>query len=125
MNDSDKVNPSQVDKIVDELIEGMSLRERNVIADLTEMQLLPLQLTLTKYISEKLQSRSVKKEILEDCVKVSNDENLGEKEERMKRVWRGIGSIVSMFFLCNSFVVTELERTGESTLAQERRSYER
>jgi len=32
---------------------------------------------------------------------------------------------VSIFFLCNSFVVTELERTGESTLAQERRSYER
>jgi len=43
----------------------------------------------------------------------------------MKRVWRGIGSIVSMFFLCNSFVVTELERTDESTFAQERRSYER
>jgi hypothetical protein len=42
----------------------------------------------------------------------------------MKWVWRGIGSILSMFFPCNSFGVTELERTGESTVAQERRSYE-
>ena len=41
MNESDKTNPSAVDKIVDELIEGMSLRERNVIADLTEVQSLP------------------------------------------------------------------------------------
>jgi hypothetical protein len=43
----------------------------------------------------------------------------------MKRVWKGIGSILSMFSLCNSFGVTELERTGESTLSEERRSYER
>ena len=66
MNKSDKANSSPVDEIVDDLIAGMSLRERNVFAELTEEQLLPLQLSLTKYIAEKLITMSVKEEVLED-----------------------------------------------------------
>ncbi len=43
MDKSDKANPGPVDEIVDDLIEGMSPRERSVFADLTEEQLLPVR----------------------------------------------------------------------------------
>jgi hypothetical protein len=80
MNNPIKFNPGPVDKIIDDLISGMSLRERSVFADLTEEQLLPLQLTLTKYIAEKLITTTAKEEVLEDCIKIAEDEDLTESE---------------------------------------------
>ncbi len=53
MDKSDKANPGPVDEIVDDLIEGMSPRERSVFADLTEEQLLPLQLRPLGWIRSK------------------------------------------------------------------------
>jgi len=87
MNKSDKANSSPVDEIVDDLIAGMSLRERNVFAELTEEQLLPLQLSLTKYIAEKLITMSVKEEVLEDCIKIAEDEDLTEFEAAGIILW--------------------------------------
>ena len=75
MRKKNESESSPVYEIVDDLIAGMSLRERSAFADLTEEQLLPLQLTLTKYIAEKLITMSVKEEVLEDCIKIAEDEN--------------------------------------------------
>ena len=78
MNESDKVNPSPVDKIVDELIAGMSLEEKYTFAYLREDELEPLQITLAMYIGIALEKMSVRKEIMKDCIAISGVKNLDE-----------------------------------------------
>jgi hypothetical protein len=87
MQKKNEPDSSPVQEIVDDLIAGMSLRERSVFADLTEEQLLPLQLTLTKYIAEKLITTTVKEEVLEDCMKIAEDEDLTEYEAAAVILW--------------------------------------
>ena len=87
MQKKSESDSSPVQEIVDDLIAGMSLRERSVFASLTEEQLLPLQLTLTKYIAEKLITMSVIEVVLEDCIKIAEDENLTEIEAAGIILW--------------------------------------
>ena len=87
MQKKNATDSSPVEKIVDDRIASMSLRERSVFADLTEEQLLPLQLTLTKYIAEKLITTTGKREVLEDCIKIAEDEDLTKYEATAVILW--------------------------------------
>jgi hypothetical protein len=87
MQKKNELDSSPVQEIVDDLITGMSLGERSVFADLTEEQLLLLQLTLTKYIAEKLITTTVKEEVLEDCIRIAEDEDLTEYEAAGVILW--------------------------------------
>jgi len=91
MNEPDKANPSPVDKIVDDLIAGMSLEERYTFAYLREDELEPLQITLAMYIGVALEKMSVRKEIMKDCIAISGDENLNEANAStviLKELWK-------------------------------------
>jgi hypothetical protein len=90
----DKEHPSDLPKTVDEaaadIIAGMDLRDRSMLANLSEDDLMPLQLTLGLYIDQQLQVWSVNESLKESCIQVCKEEGLDESNPSaviFKRVW--------------------------------------
>jgi len=91
---NDKEHPSDLPKTVDEaaidIINEMDLRDRSMLANLPEEDLLPLQLTLGLYIEQQMEVWSVNESLKESCIKVCREEGLDESNPSMviiKRVW--------------------------------------
>ena len=91
---NDREHPSDLPKTVDEaatdIISGMDLRDRSMLANLSEEDLLPLQLTLGLYIKQKMEVWSVNESLNESCIKACREEGLDESNPSMviiKRVW--------------------------------------
>jgi hypothetical protein len=90
----DMEHPSDLPKTVDEaaadIIAGMDLRDRSMLANLSEDDLMPLQLTLGLYIDQQLQVWSVNESLKESCIQVCKEEGLDESNPSaviFKRVW--------------------------------------
>ena len=91
---NDKEHPSDLPQTVDEaaidIINGMDLRDRSMLAHLSEDDLMPLQLTLGLYIDQQLQVWSINESLKESCIQVCREEGLDESNPSMviiKRVW--------------------------------------
>jgi hypothetical protein len=90
----DKEHPSDLPKTVDEaaadIISGMDLRDRSMLANLSEDDLTPLQLTLGLYIKQRMEVWSVNETLKESCIQVCKEEGLDESNPSaviFKRVW--------------------------------------
>jgi hypothetical protein len=90
----DKEHPSDLPKTVDEaaidIIHEMDLRDRSMLANLSEDDLMPLQLTLGMYIKQQMEVWSVNETLKESCVQACREEGLDESNPSMaiiKRVW--------------------------------------
>ena len=82
--------PKTVDEAATDIISGMDLRDRSMLANLSEEDLLPLQLTLGLYIKQKMEVWSVNESLNESCIKACREEGLDESNPSMviiKRVW--------------------------------------
>jgi putative molybdenum carrier protein len=90
----DREHPSDLPKTVDEaatdIIAGMDLRDRTMLANLSEDDLMPLQLTLGLYIDQQLQVWSVNEPLKEACIQACEEEGLDVSNPAMviiKKVW--------------------------------------
>jgi hypothetical protein len=90
----EKEHPSDLPKTVDEaatdIINGMDLRDRSMLAKLSEDDLMPLQLTLGMYIEQQMEVWSVNETLKESCIQVCKEEGLDESNPSaviFKRVW--------------------------------------
>jgi hypothetical protein len=90
----DKEHPSDLPKTVDEaaidIITGMDLRDRSMLANLSEEEIMPLQLTLGLYIDQKMAVSSINESLKESCIQACRAEGLDESNPSMviiKRVW--------------------------------------
>ncbi len=82
--------PQTVDEAVTDIITGMDLRDRSMLASLSEEDIMPLQLTLGLYIDQQLQVWSINESLKESCIQVCREEGLDESNPSMviiKRVW--------------------------------------
>ena len=82
--------PQTVDEAVTDIITGMDLRDRSMLASLSEEDIMPLQLTLGLYIDQQLQVWSVNETLKESCIQACREEGLDESNPSMviiKRVW--------------------------------------
>ena len=91
---NDKEHPSDLPKTVDEaaedIIAGMDLRDRSMLANMSEEDLMPLQLTLGLYIDQKMAVSSINEPLNESCIQACREEGLDESNPSMviiKRVW--------------------------------------
>jgi hypothetical protein len=79
-----------VDEAVTDIIAGMNLRDRSMLASLSEEYIIPLQLTLGLYIDQQLQVWSINKSLKESCIQACREEGLDESNPSMviiKKVW--------------------------------------
>lgn len=90
----DREHPSDLPKTVDEaaadIITGMDLRDRSMLANLSEDDLMSLQLTLGLYINQQMEVWSVNETLKESCINACREEGLDESNPSMviiKRVW--------------------------------------
>jgi hypothetical protein len=90
----DEEHPSDLPKTVDEaaadIINGMDLRDRSMLANLSEDDLMSLQLTLGLYIKQRMEVWSVNETLKESCIQVCKEEGLDESNLSaviFKRVW--------------------------------------
>jgi len=82
--------PQTVDEAAEDIIAGMDLRDRTMLANLSEEDIIPLQLTLGLYIDQQLQVWSINESLKESCLQVCREEGLDESNLSMviiKRVW--------------------------------------
>ena len=82
--------PQTVDEAAEDIIAGMDLRDRTILASLSEEDIMPLQLTLGLYIDQQLQVWSINESLKESCLQVCREEGLDESNLSMviiKRVW--------------------------------------
>jgi len=82
--------PQTVDEAVTDIIAGMNLRDRSILASLSEEDIMPLQLTLGLYIDQQLQVWSINESLKESCIQVCREEGFDESNPTMviiKRVW--------------------------------------
>jgi len=82
--------PQTVDEAAEDIIAGMDLRDRTMLANLSEEDIMPLQLTLGLYIDQQLQVWSINESLKESCIQVCREEGLDESNPSMviiKRVW--------------------------------------
>ena len=82
--------PQTVDEAVTDIIAGMNLRDRSMLASLSEEDIIPLQLTLGLYIDQQLQVWSINESLKESCIQVCREEGLDETNPSMviiKRIW--------------------------------------
>jgi hypothetical protein len=92
MNLSNKHNLNTIAAVVDDIIAEMPLDDRVRTANLDEDGVLVLQIALGKYLRSLLDSQSegVNQKLLEDCIKQSGNETLGEAEAALhilKELW--------------------------------------
>ena len=87
-------HPSDLPKTVDEaaadIISGMDLRDRSYMANLSEDDLMPLQVTLGLYIEQQMQMWSINESLKESCLKICREEGLDESNLPgviIKRIW--------------------------------------
>ncbi len=87
-------HPSDLPKTVDEaaldIINGMDLRDRAMIANLSEEDLDPLQQTLGLYIKQQMEVWSINESLKKSCIKACREEGLDESNPAMvivKRIW--------------------------------------
>jgi hypothetical protein len=73
-----KVHPKTVDEAVDHLISVMPLKDRTIMANLTQDELEPLNLSLGLYIRKHLIQKDAYGELLESCRDVFGNDHLGE-----------------------------------------------
>ncbi len=73
-------NPKTVDEAVDQILADFPLRDQVETANLTEEDLATLQAVLAKYISEKSDEWSLKKELFDDCTRKAEHELLDEAD---------------------------------------------
>jgi hypothetical protein len=90
----DMEHPSDLPKTVDEaaadIIAGMDLRDRSMLANLSEDGLIPLQLILGLYIKQRMEVWSVNETLKESCIQVCKEEGLDESNPSaviFKRIW--------------------------------------
>jgi hypothetical protein len=82
--------PKTVDEAAQDIIGDMDLRNKVSLANLTENELIPIQLSLGMYIKEKLKIWSVNKQLEESCIQACREEGLDESNPAMvivKRIW--------------------------------------
>jgi hypothetical protein len=82
--------PQTVDEAVTDIITGMDLRDRSMLASLSEEDIIPLQLTLGLYIDQQLQVWSINESLKESCIRACREEGLDESNPSMviiKKVW--------------------------------------
>ena len=91
---NDREHPSDLPKTVDEaaidIISGMDLRNRSMLANLSEEDLIPLQLTLGLYIEQQMQAWSINESLKESCIQVCKEKGLDESNLPgviIKRIW--------------------------------------
>jgi hypothetical protein len=91
----DKDHPSDLPQTVDEaaidIITGMDLRDRSILAHLSEEDLDPLQLTLGLYIKQQMEVWSINESLRESCIQACREEGLDESNPAMvivKRIWK-------------------------------------
>ena len=68
----------------------MNLRDRSMLASLSEEDIMPLQLTLGLYINQQMEVWSVNETLKESCIKACREEGLDESNPSMviiKRIW--------------------------------------
>ena len=73
-----------------DIINEMDLRDRSMLAHLSEDDLIPLQLTLGLYIKQQMEVWSVNESLKESCIQVCREEGLDESNPSMviiKTVW--------------------------------------
>ena len=69
----------------------MDLRDRSYMANLSEDDLMPLQLTLGLYIEQQMQLWSINESLKESCLKICRKEGLDESNLPgvvIKRIWK-------------------------------------
>jgi len=91
----DKEHPSDLPKTVDEavidIINEMDLRDSSMLANLSEEDLIPFQLTLGMYIDQQLEVWSVNESLEKACKQACREEGLDESNPAaviIKRIWQ-------------------------------------
>jgi hypothetical protein len=82
--------PKTVDEAAVDIISEMDLRDRSMLANLSEDDLMPLQLKLGLYIEQQMEVWSVNESLKESCIQVCKEEGLDESNPSaviFKRVW--------------------------------------
>jgi hypothetical protein len=80
-----------VDEFVDEIIHGMSLRERTGIANMEEDQWTLSDEPIVLFIAHRLKERPVFKKLMNDCIAKSGNDSLNELQAAafiVKELWR-------------------------------------
>ncbi len=87
----DKTISQTVDEFVDEIINGMSLRERIQIADMEEDQWTLSDEPMVLFIAHRLRDRPYFKELMKDCIAQTGNDSLDEVQAAafiIKELWR-------------------------------------
>jgi putative molybdenum carrier protein len=91
---NDKDHPSDLPQTVDEaaidIINEMDLRDRSMLANLSEDDLEPLQLTLGLHIKQQMEVWEVNESLKKSCIKACLEEGLDEANPAMvivKKIW--------------------------------------
>jgi putative molybdenum carrier protein len=95
----DKEHPSDLPKTVNEavtdIIAAMDLRDRSMLANLSEEDLVPLQFTLGMYIKQQMEVWSINESLKESCIQACREEGLDESNPAaviIKRIWEKLRS---------------------------------
>jgi len=83
--------PHSVAEAVSDIIQGMNLRDRTAMANLTESELAPLQLNLGMYIRQQLNLWTTDDAFNQSCSQVAEEEGLDMSNIPMviiKKIWR-------------------------------------
>mgnify|MGYP001817584446 FL=1 len=70
--------PKTVDEAAQDIIGDMDLKNKAALANLTEDELIPIQLSLGMYIKEKLKIWSANKQLEESCIQACREKGLDE-----------------------------------------------
>ena len=83
--------PQTVDEAAADIIAGMNLRDRSIMANLSEEDLISLQLTLGLYIKQQLEVWSVNEQLKASCLQACKENGLDESNSAMifiEKIWK-------------------------------------
>jgi hypothetical protein len=89
-NDHPTDMPKTVDEAAEDIIAGMDLRDRTILANLSEDDLISLQLTLGLYIKQQMEVWSVNEILKESCIQACREKDLDESNSAMviiEKIW--------------------------------------
>ena len=83
--------PQTVDEFVNEMINGLSIRERNRIANMDEDQWKLSDEPMVQFIAHRLRDRPYFKELMKDCIAQTGNDSLDEVQAAafiIKEFWK-------------------------------------